>query len=80
MKIYLQTEIVDEFEFDALESFCTLPMITEKKMIITNFLGLIYLTENTLRKVSNELKKLLDKVNCNIKCDIFLKYLIINFV
>ena len=61
MKIYLQTEIVNEFEFDALESFCTLPMIIEKKMIITNFLGLIYLTENTLRKVSNELKKLLDK-------------------
>ena len=61
MKINLQVGKSSDFELDIFESFCTVPIILEDKMIIGNFIVCLDLVDETFELLPKELKKILEK-------------------
>ena len=64
MKINLQVGKSSDFELDIFESFCTVPIILEDKMIIGNFIVCLDLVDETFELLPKELKKILEKKGC----------------
>lgn len=61
MKIKLQSEDPDDFELDLLESFCSVPIIIDNKMIIGTHTTNLDLLDKTYHQLPEALKRMLDQ-------------------
>ena len=61
MKIKLQSEDPDDFELDLFESFCSVPIIIDNKMIIGTHTTNLDLLDRTYNQLPEALKRILDQ-------------------
>ena len=61
MKIKLQFKDLNNFELDLFESFCSVPIIIDNKMIIGTHTTNLDLSDSTYNQLPETLKKMLDQ-------------------
>ena len=61
IKLRLQSEDPDNFELDLFESFCSVPIIIDNKMIIGTHTTNLDLLDSTYNQLPETLKKMLDQ-------------------
>ena len=61
MKIKLQFKDLNNFELDLFESFCSVPIIIDNKMIIGTHTTNLDLSDSTYNQLPGTLKRILDQ-------------------
>ena len=61
IKLRLQSEDPDEFELDLFESFCSVPIIIDNKMIIGTHTTNLDLLDSTYNQLPETLKEMLNR-------------------